>query len=133
MDSDYEEWDRIYRRYPLEDLPWELGRPRKVLVELVEKGLIKRGKALDICCGAGTNALYLAKKGFQVQFKVGFFYESPTGHIIDAKDVTVQSLSFDGREDIFLRHSYLPLSHCYHLHELSLLNSLQKAFTFLTV
>ena len=69
MDSNYEEWDRIYRRYPLEALPWELGRParaRKVLVELVEKGLIKRGKALDICCGAGTNALYLAKKGFQV-------------------------------------------------------------------
>ena len=66
MDSDYEEWDRIYRRYPLEALPWELGRPRKVLVELVEKGVIKKGKALDICCGAGTNAIYLAKKGFQV-------------------------------------------------------------------
>jgi len=66
MDSDYEEWDQIYRRYSIETLPWELGRPRKVLVELVEKGLIKRGKALDICCGAGTNALYLAEKGFQV-------------------------------------------------------------------
>lgn len=66
MDSDYEEWDQIYRRYPLEALPWELSRPRKVLVELVEKGLIKKGNALDICCGAGTNALYLAEKGFQV-------------------------------------------------------------------
>jgi len=66
MGSDYEEWDQIYRRYSLEALPWELGRPRKVLVDLVEKGLIKKGKALDICCGAGTNALYLAKKGFQV-------------------------------------------------------------------
>jgi len=38
MNSDYEEWAQIYRRYPLEALPWELGRPRKVLVELVEKG-----------------------------------------------------------------------------------------------
>jgi ubiquinone/menaquinone biosynthesis C-methylase UbiE len=66
MDSYYEEWDKIYRRYPLETLPWELGKPRKVLVELVEKGLIKKGKALDLCCGAGTNALYLTKKGFQV-------------------------------------------------------------------
>ena len=66
MGSNYEEWDRVYRGYPLEDLPWELGRPRKVLVELVEKGLIRKGKALDICCGAGTNAIYLAKKGFQV-------------------------------------------------------------------
>lgn len=66
MSSDYKEWDRIYRRYPLETLPWELGKPRKMLVELVEKGLIQRGKALDVCCGAGTNAVYLAEKGFQV-------------------------------------------------------------------
>jgi ubiquinone/menaquinone biosynthesis C-methylase UbiE len=66
MDSYYEEWDQIYRKYPLETLPWELGRPRKVLVELVEKRLIRKGKALDICCGTGTNALYLTKKGFQV-------------------------------------------------------------------
>jgi len=64
--SEYEEWDQIYRRYPLESLPWELGRPRKVLVDLIEKELIKPGKTLDICCGAGTNAVYLAKKGFQV-------------------------------------------------------------------
>ena len=66
MSSDYEEWDQIYRKYPLESLRWELGRPRPILVEFVEKGLIKKGKALDICCGAGTNTVYLAEKGFEV-------------------------------------------------------------------
>lgn len=66
MSSNYDEWDKIYRKYPLESLPWELGKPRTVLVELVEKGLIRKGKALDICCGAGTNAVYLANKDFQV-------------------------------------------------------------------
>lgn len=66
MVSEYEEWDRIYRRYPLKSLPWELGRPRKILVDLVEKGIVKKGKALDICCGAGTNTVYLAQKGFQM-------------------------------------------------------------------
>jgi len=66
MASGYEDWDRVYRSYPLEALPWELGRPRQVLVELVEKGIIKKGKALDICCGAGTNTVYLAQKGFEV-------------------------------------------------------------------
>lgn len=66
MESDYEEWDLIYRTYPLEELPWELGRPRRVLVELVEKGLVKKGKALDICCGVGTNTVYLAQNGFEV-------------------------------------------------------------------
>ena len=66
MDSGYDEWDQIYRRYPLEELGWELGRPRPILVEFIEKGLIKKGKALDICCGAGTNTVYLAEKGFEV-------------------------------------------------------------------
>jgi ubiquinone/menaquinone biosynthesis C-methylase UbiE len=27
---------------------------------------VKKGKALDICCGAGTNTIYLATKGFEV-------------------------------------------------------------------
>lgn len=66
MNSSYDEWDQIYRKYTLESLVWELGKPRKILVNLVEKGLVKEGKALDICCGAGTNAVYLAQKGFEV-------------------------------------------------------------------
>jgi 2-polyprenyl-3-methyl-5-hydroxy-6-metoxy-1,4-benzoquinol methylase len=66
MSSDYDEWDEIYRKQPLEALGWELGRPRPILVEFVEKELIKKGKALDICCGAGTNTVYLAEKGFEV-------------------------------------------------------------------
>jgi len=36
MNSDYEEWDQIYRKYPLEALPWEFGKHRKILVELLE-------------------------------------------------------------------------------------------------
>jgi len=59
-------WDRIYHQYPPESLPWELGKPRKVLVELVDSGKIKSCKTLDLCCGAGTNPIYLAEKGFKV-------------------------------------------------------------------
>ena len=64
--SRYDEWDRIYRENSLDSLPWELGRPRPILMEVVEKGLVKPGRALDICCGAGTNTVYLAEKGFTV-------------------------------------------------------------------
>lgn len=64
--SEYSRWDKIYRRYPLEVLPWELGRPRQFLVNMVESGKIKKGKTLDLCTGAGTNTVYLARKGFQV-------------------------------------------------------------------
>ncbi len=61
----YEDWDEAYKR-PLAELPWELGKPRPRLVKLIESGAIKPGKALDICCGAGTNTVYLASKGFTV-------------------------------------------------------------------
>ncbi len=59
-------WDRIYHRYLPECLPWELGKPRSVLLELVESGRVVPGKTLDLCCGAGTNPVYLSKKGFEV-------------------------------------------------------------------
>jgi len=64
--SSYKDWDRVYREYSLEELPWELGKPRETLVNLVESGRIKPCKALDICCGAGTNTVYLAQRGFDV-------------------------------------------------------------------
>jgi 2-polyprenyl-3-methyl-5-hydroxy-6-metoxy-1,4-benzoquinol methylase len=66
MVSDYGEWNEIYRSYPLGSLGWELGKPRPILVEFVENGLIKKGKTLDLCCGAGTNTVYLAENGFEV-------------------------------------------------------------------
>jgi len=59
-------WDGIYHRYPLRRLPWELGRPREVLVDLVESEEVTPRETLDLCCGAGTNPVYLAEKGFEV-------------------------------------------------------------------
>jgi len=38
--------------------------PHKLLIALVEN--LKPGKALDLACGAGRNAIFLAEKGFQV-------------------------------------------------------------------
>jgi len=64
--SDYREWDQYYRNYPLEELGWELGKPRAILVEYLEKGLLPKGKALDLCCGAGTNTVYLSQRGYDV-------------------------------------------------------------------
>lgn len=63
---DYERWDETYRYNHLNELPWELGRPRPQLVALLESGKVEPGKALDLCCGAGTNTIYIASKGFEV-------------------------------------------------------------------
>ena len=65
--SNYSEWDKIYRSYPLEELGWELGKPRPILVEYMKRELLpKKGKALDLCCGAATNSVYLAQGGLNV-------------------------------------------------------------------
>lgn len=45
---------------------WTLEEPPQILRDLVEDGTIKPCKTLDVACGEGTAAVYLAKKGFEV-------------------------------------------------------------------
>jgi SAM-dependent methyltransferase len=45
--------------------PWEIGRPQDDVVRLEGRGGFK-GKILDLGCGTGENALFLASKGYEV-------------------------------------------------------------------
>ncbi|MCM2333023.1 MAG: class I SAM-dependent methyltransferase [Anaeromyxobacteraceae bacterium] len=47
------------------DAPWEIGRPQAELVRLAEAGRVV-GSVLDVGCGTGENALYLAARGHAV-------------------------------------------------------------------
>lgn len=58
--------DKIYRERPLSEIPWNNESPPEVLVALVESGRMKPCKALDLGCGAGNYAIYLAEQGFDV-------------------------------------------------------------------
>lgn len=49
-----------------EPLPWDTGTPDPMLVEMIESHAVAPGRALDVGCGTGTNALYLAHHGFDV-------------------------------------------------------------------
>jgi ubiquinone/menaquinone biosynthesis C-methylase UbiE len=55
-------WDASYRDGPP---PWDIGRPQPAVARVVsERGLA--GAVLDVGCGTGENALYVASLGFVV-------------------------------------------------------------------
>lgn len=58
--------DEIYKKMPLTEIPWNNENPPNVLVELVESQKVRPCKTLDMGCGAGNYAIYLAGKGFDV-------------------------------------------------------------------
>ncbi|MBB5937780.1 class I SAM-dependent methyltransferase [Streptomyces zagrosensis] len=58
-------WDTFYadRSRPV---PFFAATPDENLVSYLDRGLIAPGRALDVGCGPGRNALYLASLGFDV-------------------------------------------------------------------
>lgn len=57
-------WDGSYRggKRPF----WDAGQPSGELRRVVEQGIVRPGPAVDLGCGSGTDAIYLASKGFEV-------------------------------------------------------------------
>lgn len=52
--------------YASGEIPWESDEPDPALVAMVESGEVAPGRALDIGCGTGVHALWLASRGFDV-------------------------------------------------------------------
>src|ERR1700731_3669569 len=69
---DPEMFDRLYRGEPTFDgappptgIPWDVGQAQPRLMELEALGGIS-GEVLDIGCGLGDNAMFLASRGYSV-------------------------------------------------------------------
>ena len=57
-------FDYIYQKKG--QAPWTFGEPPKELTKLVESGMIKPCKTLDVGCGEGYISTYFASNGFEV-------------------------------------------------------------------
>ncbi|MGE0711136.1 MAG: class I SAM-dependent methyltransferase [Planctomycetota bacterium] len=58
------DWDE---HYATGQLPWDTGEPDGHLVDFLASGRVASpGRALDVGCGTGTNAIHLAEQGFEV-------------------------------------------------------------------
>jgi SAM-dependent methyltransferase len=75
-----ERWDHRYRQQ--KPAPWDTGVPAEDLKKAVESGAVKPCRTVVLGCGSGTNAIYLASKGFDVTA----IDVAPTAlHLADAK------------------------------------------------
>ncbi len=61
------QWSRTYAETPYHELPWFSPRPFPWIAAGAARGVWRRGTpVLDVGCGAGTNAIFLARHGLQV-------------------------------------------------------------------
>jgi cyclopropane fatty-acyl-phospholipid synthase-like methyltransferase len=58
-------WDKFYQDRE-KRIPFFVNKPDENLVQYVEHGTINTGKALELGCGPGRNAIFLAEHGWQV-------------------------------------------------------------------
>ncbi|SDP20835.1 class I SAM-dependent methyltransferase [Lentzea jiangxiensis] len=58
-------WDGFYADRSRE-VPFFAAEPDENLAGYLERGLVTPGRALDVGCGPGRNAVFLARHGFQV-------------------------------------------------------------------
>ncbi|MEV6840609.1 class I SAM-dependent methyltransferase [Streptomyces sp. NPDC051133] len=58
-------WDGFYADRSRQ-VPFFAAKPDENLVSYLDRGLLARGRALDLGCGPGRNALHLAARGWEV-------------------------------------------------------------------
>lgn len=61
-----DQMERIYRDLALDEIPWNFKDPPELLVQFVESGQVQPCRAVDLGCGAGNYAVWLARRGFDV-------------------------------------------------------------------
>jgi 2-polyprenyl-3-methyl-5-hydroxy-6-metoxy-1,4-benzoquinol methylase len=96
-------------------VPWTRKEPPKYLVKLIEKGVVKPCKAIDVGCGEGFNSKYLKSKCFEVtgidfsKNAIKFAKKNAPGINFKVKDMVDGDLTKLGKFDFCLEWSIM---HC---------------------
>lgn len=61
------DWDRVYEKYPKEEIPWEANEAEPLFLEFFNQHKDEIKTALDVGCGSGTYSVFLAKNGVDVK------------------------------------------------------------------
>jgi len=75
-------WEQVYREA---SAPWDTGRPSPELQRVLREAALAPGRALELGCGTGANAIYLAQQGWEVT-------------AIDACDVAIEKARHRGEQ-----------------------------------
>ncbi|MBF0427734.1 MAG: methyltransferase domain-containing protein [Magnetococcales bacterium] len=65
-EGEFPDWETLYNTEPVQTLPWFTLEPDLDLVCTLKEHHISSGTFLDLGTGPGTQAVWLAKQGFQV-------------------------------------------------------------------
>ena len=91
-----DQMDEIYRDLDLETIPWNIEEPPSLLVELVETGWIVPCESVDLGCGAGNYAVWLAEQGFKMTgLDISSTALELAGELADVKGVSCRFESCD--------------------------------------
>ena len=63
MSEDYVDWEQFYKD---DFTPWDAKKPDSHLTRFVAEKPLPPCRVLELGCGTGTNAIWLAKQGFEV-------------------------------------------------------------------
>ena len=88
--------DRIYGTMAPDAIPWNKAEPPAMLVDLVERGTVAPCDAIDLGCGAGNCAVWLASRGFCVTgVDVSAHAIEMAGRLADARGVSCRFVQAD--------------------------------------
>jgi ubiquinone/menaquinone biosynthesis C-methylase UbiE len=66
LEKDFPDWNNLYNTQNVETMPWYNESLDSDLEEELERGRISEGRILDLGTGPATQAIQLAKRGFEV-------------------------------------------------------------------